>query len=298
MAYSYEFECGGPISLEEFVCSISENIDVNDADSLQESARYLHALSLNTHLFDDVITDAIERNASIGGLQESFNAYTDATFLLDGCPNQSFYVRANVWKKPKEIAGRLDFQNEKYSYEAAHDHNFDFVTVGYFGPGYRTRIYEYDHSKITGQVGELVDITLLEETTLPTGKVMMYRKSVDIHTQMPPTDTSISVNLMVPPPWEDYKEQYYFDVENGAVGGFVMGPVNYQVSVLSLAADIGDESMLDPLIAIATGSACARTRASAIDTVLKIAPNMRDMMLSRCGTDPHPLVAKSLSFAL
>jgi hypothetical protein len=71
------------------------------------------------------------------------------------------------------------------------------MTVGFFGPGYETTIYEYDSSKVTGFVGESVDLRFLETTQLPPGKVMLYRPHADVHAQYPPSELSISLNLMV-----------------------------------------------------------------------------------------------------
>lgn len=297
MAFSYIFEENEPLTLDEYIHFIEDNIDVQDEDSLKESARALHGLSLNKSLFGKMIEESIKKKASSGGLQD-LNSYTDATFILGDSPTKTFFVRANIWKEPKEIIGTIDYENRLYSYHEPHDHNFDFVTVGYFGPGYTTRIYEYEHSRVTPRLDEPVDLRFLEETSLPVGKVMMYRKSVDIHTQMPPPSTSISLNLMVPqlPGW--HAEQYYFDLEANTLKGFVRGRSAYQVSILSLAGDIGGEDVIDPLISIAQTSPCERTRAAAVDSVLRISPSTASLMLSRCGADPSPLVSDALSGAL
>ncbi len=295
MAYSATFESRDALSLEEFVDAVRRSVDVTDPFSLREAGPILHALSLNRRLFDDVIADAVKANASSGGLQQSFNAYTDATFLLGGCPDQSFFVRANVWRKPKVVAGSLKMQNELYSYDAAHDHNFDFLTVGYFGSGYTTRIFEYDSESLTGEIGKPVEIQFLEETNLPVGKVMMYRKSTDIHCQKPPSETSISLNLMAPVPFEGFKEQYFFDLEKSSVGGFVPGPAAYQVSLLSLAGDLGDGNMIEPLLSIATKGICSRTRASAIEALLNIDPGLHEFVAERCSKDFSVLVSKALT---
>ncbi len=35
----------------------------------------------------------------------------------------------------------------------------DLLTCSYYGSGYRTVIYEYDYKRVTGYIGEHVDLT-------------------------------------------------------------------------------------------------------------------------------------------
>lgn len=295
MALTLENGAAGAMSLEHFISTVSSSLDPRDPDSIKECSRYLYALSLNKNLFDEIINETVKSHAATGGFQEVFNGYREMTFLLGKCPQGKFFVRANVWKPPVAVAGGLDLQNDIYSYNLAHDHNYDFLTVGYFGPGYSTRIFEYDYKKVQGKLGEHVDLTYLEDTTLPVGKVMMYRRSIDIHTQLPPPDMSISINVMVQPPPSEYREQYCFDIAKGTIAGFVEGPVNYQVSLLSLAASLGGDDLIDPLLAIAKNGLSGRTRAAAIDAVLNISSDLYCTVLTQCGADQDPLVISSLN---
>src|SRR4051794_9308957 len=64
-----------------------------------------------------------------------------------------FYVRAMLWPaipESKESAEEL----RKYSYYVAHDHNFGFMTVGYFGPGYRTKFFSSDRGRREAHRGD------------------------------------------------------------------------------------------------------------------------------------------------
>ena|SRR5258708_40346341 len=73
---------------------------------------------------------------------QPMNYYTAQTIMLGGVSNK-FYLRANVWV-PARLLHKVNGEGEKrlFSFERPHDHNFDFVTVGYFGGGYQTDIYE------------------------------------------------------------------------------------------------------------------------------------------------------------
>lgn len=71
------------------------------------------------------------------------------------------------------------------------------MTVGYYGPGYETELYQYNPKEVNGYVGETVELEHLGRTKLPNGRVMVYREKVDVHTQFPPAQLSVSLNLMV-----------------------------------------------------------------------------------------------------
>ncbi|MBT2543060.1 hypothetical protein J7E99_20695 [Streptomyces sp. ISL-44] len=79
-----------------------------------------------------------------------------------------YMVRANIWLPPTGMDPRQE--QVLHSYELAHDHPFSFLTVGYFGPGYETTIWEYNPDTLTGQPGEQVELELLEHTDLPPGQ--------------------------------------------------------------------------------------------------------------------------------
>lgn len=170
MALSFEFEPANAISLEEYTDYISSEIDILDQESLAASAKSLYQLSLDKSLMHSALIDPLKDIAS--GVQIT-NRYSDAVFLLYLDPKENYFIRANVWRPLRLAADKKDLEEEVYGYERPHDHNFDFVTVGYYGPGYSTRIYEYDRSQIKGEIGEKIELKFLEETKLPTGKVML-----------------------------------------------------------------------------------------------------------------------------
>lgn len=119
---------------------------------------------------------------------------------------EHYFLRAAVWTPP---AGRKG--EEIFFYEDPHDHNFSLLTLGYEGPGYETVLFEYDHEKVVGDVGEAVDVRFLERTRLARGRVMFYRDSKDIHVQFPSEDFSISINVIVPN--MKMNRQYSFDMD-------------------------------------------------------------------------------------
>lgn len=292
MVFTYTFAGGEPLSLAEYIDYVDRNVDVHDADSLASSAEHLYRLSLNDTLLGPLVLEPIKKGATE---VQAENLYTDATFLLGFGPSGRFYVRANVWKVPKLRAGSEKYENVLYSYEQPHDHNFDFLTVGYLGPGYATRLYTYDNSKVIGYPGEHVEVAFCEETMLHKGKVMFYRKSVDIHTQKAPDALSVSLNLMIPAKDQMLRQQYFFDPEENRITALVGGAVGQRIDAIEMAAFVGGAEMIEPLQTIAEGCLCPRTRAKAIESLLRLAPQERDGLLSRFGADSSPLVQMALA---
>jgi hypothetical protein len=250
----------------------------------------MHQLSLTKDLFASVMADLLkDLTASL----QSVNRYADTTILLAVDKRGKFLVRANIWKDLKTISKTTDLGNNLWKYLPPHDHSFNFMTVGYFGPGYATRLYEYDRDQLSERLGEPVDLRFIEETKLPMGKVMFYRQGLDVHSQIPPDSLSISINLLTPGS-DPYFQGHVFDVDNNSLAGFVEGVANHRVALIELAGEIGSADFIEPLFSIARNVACPRTRAQAAASILKLAPDQQDRLLSYCGSDKSPLVKEIL----
>src|SRR5262249_39292837 len=139
------------------------------------------------------------------------NAYTAQTLLL--AKGKDFIIRANIWEPPASSGDERDWQNSLYYYLIPHDHNFSFMTVGYLGSGYETTLYERDPDLIEDVPGQSPPIRFVERTSLPQGKVMLYRAFRDIHRQEHPKEFSISLNLMLAQPQLNTRDQYFYDFE-------------------------------------------------------------------------------------
>src|SRR5262249_50680818 len=153
-----------------------------------------------------------------------------------------------------------DRGNHLFSYQIPHDHNFSFLTVGYWGAGYETAIYEYDRSRVSGRAGEPVQLSFLERTTLPRGKVMFYRALTDVHCQEPPEEFSISLNLVLP--LAEPEEQLFFDLDSSTVTEHGSAPGAGIVALCRLATHLGGGHTIGALEEIAHRHACRRARAA------------------------------------
>lgn len=254
MAITFDNLPTSEITLTEFCEYIDKTYSAISQESLIASALYLSMLSYNrTFLVDKII----EQLKDITYFQPH-NEFTSQSIMLGGVVGK-FYVRANVWL-PSRLLHKINTAGEKrlFSFETPHDHNFEFITVGYLGQGYETIIHEYD-GLCRGEVGEKVELEFVERTSLLQHKVMLYRASRDIHTQkVPEEDFSISLNLLAPP--YPNREQYVFDIENRTIADFLAANYVGQRRLIEAAGHLCDDNVSDVLMHIATKHSVGKTR--------------------------------------
>lgn len=276
-----------PIPLDAFMEKAARTVDRSDSLSALALADDLAALSMNETLVKDAIEAQID--AFLQGTRQI--SYTPQSIVLGG--GDGYYVRANIWTPPR-LSGAIKEQEEKiFSYRLAHDHNFAFLTAGHFGSGYRTEIFEYDPDQIVGFIGEEVDLTLLEQTQLPKGKVMFYRKRRDIHIQHPPEELSISLNLMLVSDESQNSEQYFFDTERRIISGIPEAAYVYRrASLATLLGEIGDHASIPLLEQLLDDQPNRRVRISAMDSIHRLSNkfDLTESVTRRMLRDPDRLV--------
>jgi hypothetical protein len=254
MALTLHIETKQTVEFEECLELLDRQLDPDDYDGLSDAAVLLKKLANNRRFLINHV------NASLlNWRSEKSNAVGDTAFFL--ARNGPVCIRANVWVPPGDVSASRRWQANIRSYLTPHDHPFSFVTVGYLGPGYSTTIFEYDRAHIKGNIGERVDLQPLESTTLPEGKVMLYRASKDVHYQDHPAKFSISLNLMVYP--RDDREQYGFDVEHSRISARAVDFRNAQGTLCRMAAALGDGKTSNVLEEVARTSNDAEIRLSA-----------------------------------
>lgn len=231
MAITLSTDTARSMELTDCVGVIEKNLKSDDLESLVESAILLKQLANNSSFLIDHV------NRSLGAtIDPSAHAVGDTSICL--AKSDAFCVRANVWAPPHLVAADGRWQANIASYVTPHDHPFSFATVGYMGPGYTTTIFEYDRASIAGLHGEHVDLRYLETTTLPAGKVMVYRACQDVHFQEHPSSFSISLNLISYP--KKTVEQYAFDIRRTQLMDSAMTCRRSQTLLCAIAGVIGD----------------------------------------------------------
>src|SRR5450830_1271706 len=144
MAISIYTNSEEKICLEEFNEYYEKYVDNNDFESIINLAEPLRKLSNNKKLGMDFLS----RYLLNPDQQESINKYSSKSFIL--AVKEKYILRLNIWMESKLFLGTTKLEDNIYSYEFAHNHNFNLLTIGYFGSGYWTEIYEFDPKGVSG----------------------------------------------------------------------------------------------------------------------------------------------------
>ena len=252
------------MDLKDFCEFVDKNYKSLNVESMIDLASKFKALANNPYLLENIVLEELK---NIDQFQIS-NPYSSQSLSLHIVPGK-FFVRANLWL-PKQDFHKINGTGEQrlFAYYQPHDHNFDFMTIGYYGSGYHTDIYEYDHATVQGYIGESVDIRYLETTALEQGKIMIYRGSTDIHTQKFPEEFSISLNLMAPS-LLPARDQFMFDLDNSKIRGIIRSNYSGRKLLLEAAGYLANDNISDLLESIAKSHKCARTRETAKEALSK-----------------------------
>ncbi|MEI4507081.1 transposase [Sphingopyxis sp. CCNWLW253] len=204
---------GPALDIEEVTARLDESgVDLADEDSIARCADLLAGLQRNPDFLTDRVIDALKASYAD---QLEINRYTAQVFLLHRSP-RGFYLRANMWPSERDAAYTASGP-AAFSYGVPHDHNFHFLTAGYFGPGYVSDYYDYDPETVDGRLGEPLNLKFVERYSLSEGKMMLYRAHRDIHSQLPPPSLSVSLNIMDEGEQVPWRDQYIVDLEHGTI---------------------------------------------------------------------------------
>lgn len=233
MAHSFAPAAQSPISLEQFTEEMRA-FDATTEDGLAAAADLFAALNANKRLLVDHIVGLLRRLRD----DDAVNDYTGQTFMLASGPD--YFVRANVWLPRPYRPLKALAESDQLFYDVAHDHNFTFMTAGHIGSGYRTTIYEYDGIDSTYNIGDRVDMSFLEDTMLPEGKIMIFRASRDIHVQYAPDEFSVSLNVMTINRTELRRTQNVFEKDCATVAGHPRGDEVGRQSLFAMVPALAD----------------------------------------------------------
>lgn len=199
--------------VEEVAARLDEHgVDLSDEASLARCADLLAGLQRNRGFLADRII--AELKASYRD-QLEINRYSAQVFLLHRSP-RGWFLRANLWPAATDAAYAASGA-QAFAYGLPHDHNFHFLTTGYFGPGYVSDYYEYDAEGVDGRLGEPLNLTFVERSALYEGKMLLYRAHRDIHSQLPPDSLSVSLNIMEEGEHLPWRDQYIVDLESRTI---------------------------------------------------------------------------------
>jgi hypothetical protein len=282
VALTIACEHSSVVTLEEFIDHVHTNVDLRDMDSVAAAAPMFRGLANDRELVVRQLNRQVKEH-----FRSEVIPSVQALFLGDG---RDFYVRANIWPSSADLASGRVYQDQ-FTYNMLHDHNYNFMTVSYHGPGYVTEIYEYDHDRVEGYVGEKVDLRFVERVHFTKGMLMLYHASVDVHTQLPPDDLAITLNFMISTPEVRLRDQYFFDTAEGTI---LEHPgeldTSRRISMVKMAGHVGNGETRQMLDDLAQQHPCRRTRLAASGALVRLEPGEALRVWERACADREPLV--------
>ena len=217
----------------------ARGFDPGDDESLNHAARWLRRLGNNKTFLGDLL---VEQLAQRHREELPGSAYSPQVVMLVP-PGGSFFMRANIWPPADEHMVRAS-GDAAFAIGMPHDHNFSFLTLDYFGPGYWSDYYEYDYRQVVGYRGEPVSsLQFIERSRLELGKLMLYRAHLDVHAQLPADSLSVSLNVMHTAGAQGWLDQYRFDLDRREIAA-QLSPAP-SAAFLKVAVGLGSEEALD-----------------------------------------------------
>lgn len=204
---------------------------------------------------------------------------------------KAFVIRLNAWQRPRDKEKR-----EAFAFDVAHNHDFNFLTIGYLGPGYDTDIWQLDLSGFVGYVGEKVRLTPRPRARLTEGRIMHYRRDVDVHVQLDPPAFSMSLNLIPKTPRQSssFAEQYEFDIGRSTVSLLLPGLATRQADLVTIAAEVGTDSTDEVVKELFAGSPNRHTRLASLHYLLRTQPEQATTWLEAASKDDDLLVQQEV----
>jgi len=227
------------LTLPDAVAEIKSKVVPDEPDTLYEVVPALRALARNRSFLAECLLENLVKPDQVMG-----ETATDTSLVF--CRTPRLEIRANLWFPPQQLPPTWQKEAERFPYLIPHTHRFDFVTIGYLGPGYRTAIFDWEGASEDAEPGQEVKLQFLEETGLPEGKIMRYTAFKDVHYQLHPEDFSVSLNVMIFPQ-SVYCRQPLFDIEKKLVRISLFDSATSQIMACRVAAATMEPSLFERL---------------------------------------------------
>jgi hypothetical protein len=250
------------LELDDFMAHLDKHLDVESEDSLVAMAPQLVALANNRRFLARHLAATITRP----DFQQN-NPFTGPVFVLAN--RRHFMVRAIGWPPAAYNTGA----GHNSTYRVAHNHAFSLLTVGYWGPGYETDVFECPPQTLAdaanGSSAEL-GLPFIGRYRLAERTVLHFPAHRIVHVQHPPESYSISLNLVVKRSADDSAEQYFFDVDSRRYRGSTGTTSNAWLRILHLASRLPDPRYAGALTSIAEGHPSLRIRTVAREALARV----------------------------
>lgn len=214
--------------------------DPAEEESVAHAANWLRRLGNNQDFLGDVLIDLLAGRAS--GTRPALDSSEPNRVMLAVPGRGDFSISASIWPAEDDHALRVSGP-EAFAYGVAHDHNHDFLVLGYFGPGSDSDDYEYDYADVAGWSGERVALRSLGRSRLEPGHLRHYRAHRDIHAVHAPSSLSATLALTHEHAAKSWTDHYLFDPAKGEISRVLgHGPSE---AFLRIAVALGGEEATD-----------------------------------------------------
>lgn len=253
------------LSLAEFVDHLETTFDLDEADSLIGVAPYLRALANDPDLI------AHHCNAEI---QRVLDAKEESPFVsspLELASAPSYALQATIWM-PDSVAEALRPPSAQTQTDRrAHNHNFNVMTIGYFGPGCITDLYTFNAKDDRAEPADRVDLRFNQRVRIQKDCAVICREAVDVHAHVTPEALSISMSLCIFSDRTPVTDRLIFDPQESTICGHVESAGIYRrASVVRLAGEVGNDQTLELFDALLRRSPCRRVRGAALDAAARL----------------------------
>ncbi len=258
------------LSSEEFLEFMDLELQALNEDTIPLAAKRLQGLANNRNVVLDRVNQGLTKLADQTVLSASA-----ATIFLGRCHTKPWFIRANLWPAIGPSGNAVE--KAVFSYEGVHDHNFSFLTANCLGPGYETEVWINQSAKEDGHdIGETVHLDFQGRFKLSPFTQMYYEHGRDVHLQLPPSELTVSINLMLNDPAVRSRPQHGFDIAKSQVVDRPSGTMSMRrAQLIGMAARVGDANTLDVLDWLASASPCKVTRT--------VSRSARSALLTRLG---------------
>ncbi|WGL58647.1 hypothetical protein QEJ31_08875 [Pigmentibacter sp. JX0631] len=279
MSIKFDIKTEKSITYEDFLEFIQTNkLNFSNIENLKSCSIKLKELYNNRNFLSNYIINELK---NYNNIQEN-NKYTAQVIILTS--NKDFMIRANIWSPSPNNLSEIKMN----AYDIYHDHNFDLLTLGYFGSGYETYLYDYDYNSINGYNKEYVNIRFKEKYQLKEGHILFLEKSRDIHLQCKPRDLSVSINV-IPRNMENEKNsQFEFDLSNSSIKRVL----NHQTanSLIEICSYFNDDNIFDLVQTISRKSPIPNIRLQSFKALMKMDKSKRKEVLIDIKNDSNKLI--------
>ncbi|EIZ78931.1 putative transposase [Novosphingobium sp. Rr 2-17] len=242
--------------------------DPAEGESISHAASWLGRLGNDRSFLADCLIDWLAGRRSVGEASVAVDGAQANRILLSTPGRGDFAIVASIWPSPQEAVFRASGARA-FGYGVAHDHNFDFLRLGYFGPGLTVDDFEYDHTQVEGWHDEPVDLRLLGRTQFDRGRLVHYRANRDVQLHHPPQSLSASLAVVHLHPAQGWTDHYLFDVDAGRISRVLgHGPSE---AFLRIAVGLGSEEAKDLAIRFGRHHPSARMRIAAWRALASVA---------------------------